>query len=81
MKRVLFSAFIALITTYNFNTFSQEKDSIPSLKDIDLDNVVVESLRAKDDTPMPFKNITKVDIKKLILDRIYHQYLKAALLF
>ena len=67
MKKILFIILLSSISSYSQNiSNSQELDSISSIQN--LDEVTVHSLRAKDDTPVPFKNITKADIIKINLE-------------
>ena len=66
MKKILFIILLSSISTYSQNiSNSQELDSISSIQN--LDEVTVHSIRAKDDTPVPFKNIAKADIIKINL--------------
>ena len=66
MKKLLFIILLSSISTYSQNTSNSQKlDSISSIQN--LDEVTVDALRAKDDTPIPFKNIVKADLVKINL--------------
>ena len=66
MKKILFIILLSSISTYSQNiSNSQELDSISSIQN--LDEVTVDALRAKNDTPVPFKNIAKADLVKINL--------------
>jgi len=66
MKKILFITLLSSISTYSQNiSNSQELDSISSIQN--LDEVTVDALRAKNDTPVPFKNIAKADLVKINL--------------
>ena len=63
---MLFIILLSSISTYSQNiSNSQKLDSISSIQN--LDEVTVDALRAKDDTPIPFKNIAKADLVKINL--------------
>ena len=58
MKKILFIILLSSISAYSQNiSNSQKLDSILSIQN--LDEVTVDALRAKDDTPIPFKILRK----------------------
>ena len=66
MKKYLF---FVLISTIVYSQDIQKNQKLDSLANIfSLEEVTVNALRAKDNTPVPFVNVTKKDFEKINLD-------------
>ena len=65
MKKYLF---FVLISTIVYSQDIQKDQKLDSLANIfSLEEVTVNALRAKDNTPVPFVNVTKKDVEKINL--------------
>ena len=60
--------FFVLISTIVYSQDIQKNQNLDSLANIfSLEEVTVNALRAKDNTPVPFVNVTKKDLEKINL--------------
>ena len=80
MKKYIF---FVLISTIVYSQDIQKNQKLDSLANIfSLEEVTVNALRAKDNTPVPFLNVTKKDLEKINLAqdistllKTYHRWL------